>query len=278
MTATVTQILEGTELATGERREASLAYYVKGAADEAAALLAVGTAAPDTYLGLARQSRRAKTIGTDQYIVTARYANDVSNDATDDPNGSITPPTESSYQFSTGGGSETMFVSLQTMQGLAGSGVQNPTVPDFDGGINVTDDGAQGVERTVPVFNFSETHYKTSAQVTQAYIGSLFALTGTVNNATFKGFAAGEVLFLGASGSKRGAYGDWELTYNFAASPNTTNGTVGNFTGVNKEGWDYIWFQFEDVEDTAAKQLVRRPAYLFVERVYKRADFSLLAI
>lgn len=278
MSPTVTQILEGTELATGDRREATLSYYVKGAIDEADALTAVGATAPDFYLGLARQGRRAKPIGNDQYVVTARYSNDVSNDTQDDPGSSITPPTESSYQFSTGGGSETMFVSLQTMQGLAAPGIPNPTVPDYDGGINVTDDGAQGVERTVPVFNFSETHYKTSAQVTQAYIGSLFALTGTVNTAAFKGFAAGEVLFLGASGSKRGAFGDWELTYNFAASPNITNGTVGTFTGVNKQGWDYLWFQFEDIEDTAAKQLVRRPAYLFVERVYKRADFSLLAI
>lgn len=278
MSPTVTQILEGTELATGDRREATLSYYVKGAIDEADALTAVGATAPDFYLGLARQGRRAKPIGNDQYVVTARYSNDVSNDTQDDPGSSITPPTESSYQFSTGGGSETMFVSLQTMQGLAAPGIPNPTVPDYDGGINVTDDGAQGVERTVPVFNFSETHYKTSAQVTQAYIGSLFALTGTVNTAAFKGFAAGEVLFLGASGSKRGAFGDWELTYNFAASPNITNGTVGTFTGVNKQGWDYLWFQFEDIEDTSAKQLVRRPAYLFVERVYRRTDFSLLAI
>jgi hypothetical protein len=278
MPATVTQILEGTELATGDRREATLAYYVAGASTEAEALTAVGTASPDVYLGLARQSRRARPLSTDSYVVTARYSDDVSNDSTDDPSGTVTPPTESTYEFSTGGGSETMFVSLQTMQGLAGSGVQNPTVPDYDGGINVTDDGPQGVERTVPVFNFSETHYKTSAQVTQAYIGSLFALTGTVNTAAFKGFAAGEVLFLGARGSKRGPTGDWELTYSFAASPNIANGTIGNFTGVNKDGWDYLWFQFEDVEDTAAKQLVRRPAYLFVERVYRRADFSLLAI
>jgi hypothetical protein len=277
MPATVTQILDGTELATGDRREATLSYYVKGAATEAEALTAVGVSAPDFYLGLARQGRRAKPIGTDQFLVTARYSDDVSNDASDDPTGT-SAPTESSYQFSTGGGSETMFVSLETMQGLAASGAQNATVPDYDGGINVTDDGPQGVERTVPVFNFSETHYKTSAQVTQAYIGSLFALTGTVNNAAFKGFAAGEVLFLGATGSKRGPTGDWELTYSFAASPNTVNGNIGSFTGVNKNGWDYLWFQFEDVEDTAAKQLVRRPAYLFVERVYKRANFSLLAI
>ena len=277
MSPTVTQILEGTELATGDRREATLAYHVAGALDEADALTAVGATAPDFYLGLARQSRRAKPLGTDSYLVTARYSDDVSNDTSADP-GAPSPPSESAYEFSTGGGSETMFVSLETMQGLASGGTQNPTVPDYDGGINVTDDGPQGVERTVPVFNFSETHYKSSAQVSQAYIGSLFALTGTVNSAPFKGFAAGEVLFLGARGSKRGAAGDWELTYSFAASPNVSNGTIGSFTGVNKEGWDYLWFQFEDVEDTAAKQLVRRPAYLFVERVYRRANFSLLAI
>jgi len=60
------------------------------------------------------------------------------------------------------------------------------------------------VDITVPVYSFSETHYNSLAFVTESYKQTLFGLTGKVNNAAFKGFAAGEVLFLGASGSKRG--------------------------------------------------------------------------
>jgi len=68
--------------------------------------------------------------------------------------------------------------------------------------IGVTDTGVEGVEIVVPVYNFSETHYLPDGQVTQGYKLTLFGLTGKVNNGSFRGFAAGEVLFLGASGSK----------------------------------------------------------------------------
>jgi len=71
--------------------------------------------------------------------------------------------------------------------------------------------------------------------VTPAYKTTLFALTGTVNSGAFEGFAAGEVLFLGASGSKRGEE-DWEITYRFAASPNATDIQVGHIVVAAKKG------------------------------------------
>ena len=49
----------------------------------------------------------------------------------------------------------------------------------------------------MPVYNFSETHYIAAENVTQAYKATLFALTGRINAAPFRGFAAGEVLFSG---------------------------------------------------------------------------------
>jgi hypothetical protein len=55
-----------------------------------------------------------------------------------------------------------------------------------------------------------------------------------VNDSGFKGFAAGECLFLGAAGTKRGS-GDWEIGYRFASSPNVTGLTVGDITGINKK-------------------------------------------
>jgi hypothetical protein len=67
-----------------------------------------------------------------------------------------------------------------------------------------------------------------------AYKLTVFALTGRVNNSAFKGFAAGECLFLGAAGTKR-ASGDWEITFRFAASPNVTGLTIGDITGIDKK-------------------------------------------
>jgi len=129
----------------------------------------------------------------------------------------------------------------------------------------------------MPVYNFSETHYIDAGFVTQAYKLTLFALTDRVNNSVFRGFAAGEVLFLGASGSKRGEE-DWEITFRFAASPNVEGLTIGNIPNINKKGWEYIWVRYADAEDLAAKTLVKKPIAVYVEKVYHDGDFSGLGI
>jgi len=104
-----------------------------------------------------------------------------------------------------------------------------------------------------------------------------FALTGKVNNASWKGFAAGEVLFLGVSGSKRGE-DDWEITFRFAASPNRTNIQIGNITVASKKGWEYLWVRYADVEDGGSNTLVKQPVAVYVEKVYEEGDFSALGI
>ena len=105
-----------------------------------------------------------------------------------------------------------------------------------------------------------------------------------MNNATFRGLAAGECLFLGASGTLHGTEtdtettGDWEITYRFAASPNKTGITIGSISGIAKKGWEYLWVRYADVEDMDAMAMVKRPVAAYVEQVYESADFSLLDI
>jgi len=152
----------------------------------------------------------------------------------------------------------------------------SPTLPS-KGAIGVTHDNVEGVDIAIPVYNFSETHYIDDALVTPAYRGTLFSLTGKTNNAAFKGCAAGECLFLGASGSKRGEE-DWEITFRFAASPNRTNITVGDITVASKKGWEYLWVRYADAEDATAKALVKLPVAAYVEKVYEEGDFSQLGI
>ena len=52
-------------------------------------------------------------------------------------------------------------------------------------------------------------------------------MTGKVNDASFKGLDAGECLFLGASGSKRGEK-DWEIAFRFAGSENCAGLNTGD--------------------------------------------------
>ena len=115
MPTTVHQLIEGTEVTTGASPSVTLKFYVDGAASENAALSAVLSLCPDAYNGMPRQSRSAEPISDTKYIVTAKYAPQESND----PDTSGSTPPESSYEFNTGGGSETMFVSLSNKQRVA---------------------------------------------------------------------------------------------------------------------------------------------------------------
>jgi hypothetical protein len=62
----------------------------------------------------------------------------------------------------------------------------------------------------------------------------------------------------------------------FAASPNLSSIPVGSITVTAKKGWEYLWVQYETGVDEDA--LIKRPAYAYVEQVYRTGDFSTLGI
>lgn len=269
MPITVTEKFESRRSTTGDNPSAELGYTVRGTDDDLAARTAIEAASPATYDNLPRQAVAVEPVGPEHWDATVRYA----------PNQQSSPPQtgESVFNFDTGGGSQHITQSKQTIGTYAAPGT---TAPNFQGGIGVTADSVNGVDITVPVYQFSETHYLSAAQVTEAYKVMLFGLTGKVNNAGFKGFAAGEVLFLGASGSRRGSdpQDDWEISFRFAVSPNVTGLAVGPIVGINKQGWEYLWVRYADAEDTAAKAIVKRPIAAYIERVYDTGSMGAMGI
>lgn len=148
---------------------------------------------------------------------------------------------------------------------------------DFKGAINVQDGRVEGVDIIVPESTFSETHWIDDSTMTAAYQRTIQNIVGTVNDASFKGRAAGEVLFLGASGTKRGS-DDWEVTFKFAYSPNVTNLSVGDLTVSSKAGWNYLWVYYEQVKETETGGGVTQPKWAYVERVYNTSSFGSLGI
>ena len=236
-----------------------LRYTVTGSNDESEVLAALRATAPATYYDMRRLQVEAEPLGGGVWQCTVPYEG----------------KNETVYTFETGGSTQHITQSLATIARYAPSG---STAPDFQGAIGVNGDSIDGVDVTVPVFNFTETRRAAGSVVTAAYKLALFNATGKVNNALFRGFAAGEVLFLGASGTKTGI-DDWEIAYKFAASPNVTSlGIGGGITIDNKKGWEYLWVRFADAEDTTANALVKRPVAAYVEQVYPTADFSTLGI
>ncbi len=244
-----------------ENPSVELLYVVDGTEDDVAVRAIVEATIPAIYAGLVFQNYHISHQGSGLWEVSVRY-------------GKVEPkkPGESSFSFDTGGGTTHITQSIATVNSYAPPG-EDP--PDFKGAIGVNNDSVEGTDITIPVYNFKETHYIPVALVTAAYKAILFYLTGKVNVAPFKGFAPGEVLFQGASGSQRGQE-DWEITFSFAASPNAVGLTMGDITGIDKKGWEYLWVRYQDAEDEDV--LVKQPAAVYVEQVYPYGDFSLLGI
>lgn len=132
----------------------------------------------------------------------------------------------------------------------------------------------------MPVMNFSETHYFSPGKVSTSYKKRIADLTGKVNAASFKGYSAGEVLFLGASGSRRGKHSSdyWEISFKFAVSPNTSDLKIGTIAVGNKKGWDYLWVRYADDVSTDKKALIKKPVAAYIEKVYESGNFGGLGI
>jgi len=251
------------EQSAGEQPSVDLRFLVLGTTEDIEAHSELIAQTPTTYSGLVRQSTHLERLADDAWEGSVRY-------------GKEAPPEvgDSAYSFDTGGGTQHVTQSIATVGVYAAPGIYPP---NFKGAIGATKDGIEGVDISVPIYNFSETHYIDANLVTGAYKSTLFYLTGTVNNGGFRGFSAGEVLFLGAGGAKRGQ-DDWEISYRFAASPNVQGLQVGDITGIAKRGWDYLWIRYADAVDNDAFMLVKRPLSVYVEQVYPYTNFFGLGI
>ena len=267
MPATIHELFAGRTETLGSKPKAEIAYVVLGATDEADVRSLALAQIPTDYQGLYRA-----TITLDERLNATTWKVVASFEAPE-PQQQENP--ESTFAFDTGGGTQHITQSLSTV------GRYGPSASTALGGaIGYDGQNVAGVDITVPVYQFSETHYLAPASVSQPYKLTLFGLTGAVNSAPFRGFQAGEVLFLGASGSRRGVDPDdkWEITYKFAASPNQAGLSVGGISGIQKRGWDYLWVQYGDDVDATAKVLIKKPVAVYVEQVYQFASFAGLGI
>ncbi len=259
--------------AKGEVTEIEIPYLVFEAADEDAALAAARTkAASRTVSGMVLDEVEVtERVNKDTWKVKAIYKDEDS----DDPDDPEEDEETTSFAFDTGGGTMHRNQSIKTV-----SKVPNDA-PDFNGAIEVDNEGnVNGVDVTMPVLNFTETHTMNGSRVSTSYKKSVAALTGTVNSSSFRGFSAGEVLFLGASGTKRSKKPNapWEITFRFAVSPNQSSLQVGKLKISNKKGWDYLWVRYADKVAENKKNVIKEPVAAYVEQVYPTGDFGNLGL
>jgi len=263
MSVTVTEKFQSRDVVRGTNPSAQLNFVIQGTDDYDEALTQLASKAPQVFDNLPRLSYGIEPIAETLWLGNARYGYQ-----------SVQETGEAVYQFDTGGGSQHITQSLGTVRRYARPGA---VAGNFMGAIGVTNDSVEGVDITVPMYSFSEVHYKSRSFVDENYKATLFEMTGTVNSKPFRKFASGEVLFLGASGTKRGS-DDWELVYRFAASPNMSGMIIGQIEGVAKGGWEYLWVQYVDSEDENAQTLIKQPVSVHIEQVYAYKDFDRLRL
>ena len=270
---TVTELYDGrSEVVDTENPRVTIPYVITEAADEAAARTEFeSTVATYRTFGsgrLKRTSYRLELIDEDgQYWRAEAYYEKSDIIDTEDP--------EQEWSGSTIGGTTKITQSLETRASVGDFRADHKGAIGFDG------ENVQGCDIVTSAFNFEVKDYKDDADMTPTYLGTLFSMSGTINDDDVRtprgNFNAGELLYLGATYHQR-QDDIWELIHKFSALPNKTGVVIGDLDPIDKRGWDYLWVEHaKDVDENAgggAKKVeVKIPIAAYVERVYEETDF-----
>ena len=272
MPATVRE-LKGIEIGSGQNRSIRRRYLIRGAEDYEAADTALAEAAEPSFGGLILRDWTVTEIGGGTYAGSAIYT------PTGESNGPkpLTPEDPEQWEFSTEGGTQRITQSISTVKSYFWDGDVVTGSSPFFGAIGVGKDGhVEGVDVDVAGGRIRARRVITAAQATPTYLNLLLTMRGGVNDAVWRGRAAGEVKFRVGNTQTR-ANGDVELVREWDVSPNATGIVVPNIPEpIDKDGWDLMNVYYEEKEDSAKKLIVRRPYIVMIERVYPRIDFGVL--
>ena len=246
-------------------------YLVFGVKSEEEALAAVHGEAPAESKGLPLESIEIDTRETnDTFRVNAIYREedvDVGDSGDDDDDET---PTES---FDCGGGTKHLLYSYS----------QKKVYGDKDAGGAIGWNGKSGDDCEiagvdVPTAQLRETYTKQMriGKLTTAFKRKVAALVGKVNSGSFKGWNAGEVLFLGMSYSTPAKKAKKvTVSFNFAIQPNESGVKVAG-KSVTKKGFEYVWAISKTVASSGSPKLEVEGIY--VDQVCEYASFSGLGL
>lgn len=218
----------------GRYTSAEIPYLVFEVADEDAALAAVLAAAPATCRDLPLDSIEIDERTNDTtFKVNAVYRDENETDEPDDDKDE-----EATVSFDCGGGSKHLLYSL----------AQRKVFGEKDAGGAVgwnsksgDDCEISGVD--IPTAQLRETYTVPMrlSRLSTGYKRNVAALVGKVNSGSFKGWSAGEVMFLGMSYSTPAKKAKKvTVTFNFAIQPNESGAKIGNKSIGSKKGFEYV--------------------------------------
>jgi len=229
-------------------------------------LVRAGTPAVMTHPdgAVLRQNIQLREEGHQLYTAVVTYGGMQMVGAT----GSAGPLGTYSLSFDTTGGSVHVSHSKETI-----AKYPSATAPDHKQLIGVHGDQVDGADQVIPAMKLT-VHFKHPAGImTLPRIKYIGEITGMVSSVDFLTFAAGEVLFLGATGSE-GNEIPAEVQYQFAMSVNAADLSIGAITGIAKKGWEYVWISYKN-ETSAVGGVtspVKQPQFAYVERLYETVN------
>ncbi len=150
--------------------------------------------------------------------------------------------------------------------------------PDFQNAIAVGDGSVAGADIVVPHVTWSETWTFSNVYVTWGYIDLLDETVGRVNHDTFRGRAAGEVMFMGAEIDPSGFEGT-KIVYNFHREINLASFKLipdgpNAFDPVPKQGHQLAWAYYQKKRTDDARFVLPMPKALYVVEVGRDSDRS----
>lgn len=267
-------------LKIGVNSEARKEFFIDGTNDETVALAKLYAEAPAIITWIVTGWATFKGYAIDfsvEQISDVKWKGVVTyGDATS--NTAAQPVGFSVLDFSFGGGT------TKIDQGFA----QTNYVPsggkatNFHHTINNQDGNVNGVEIQTAEAKFSIVWVFDPTSITATFKKDLLnVLINPVNDASFYGYDAGEVIFRGATGRRR-SESKYEIKFDFAYSPNQTDLTIGEspnqITGISKKGWEYLWITYAAKPDDTSGLMVQTAMQANVAQIYQTSDFSKLGI
>lgn len=143
--------------------------------------------------------------------------------------------------------------------------------------VGVQNDGVKGVDIYVPGFSWNVKAKFNPEDVTNPYIGSLVAMTATVNNDAWRGFARGGTIFLGATCYDIDKTPLVEIFFRFEAKSSKIIKDPGGTERVAL-GWEYPWYKFLPRKTPTIGNKGWTTETASISKVYEETDFTELGL
>ena len=270
MSITVKQAWTGVDLSleqgsgSNSNSTATVTYIVEGTEDDITACTSAYEFAPDEFSEIPKKSASvAERLTENAWKIEVNYGSESKSSSGD----SGSEDDEATMNFDCSASTKHMTQAIEQTCVYAGSGESKDSsdeasaVPIGWNGKDGSESEAAGVD--VSIGELRETYTKTmsKSKVTgTSWKRKVAELVGKVNSGSFKGWNAGEVMFLGCSysapskGSKKVS-----VSFHFAIRLNESKATVAGQNIGSKKGFEYLWALTDDeVRDGERKRKVRK--------------------